>query len=330
MSSYRILIPLLSVFLIPTGASAAVPKELLGYWSLNLATDEPAWLKVEEKDGEPVVYMRMHVGGAGPHKGAAMMGENLVFPIKIKRQISEDPVVSDSKVMVSVEGGKLRGIIESDSVPAPYDKVSFTGKRIHPVGAAPDLAKVRCGLPVRLFNGRDLTGWKLSDPNKTNGWSVEGGLLVNNTPKTDFSNTGTYGNLMTEAEYDDFWLHIEFKPEAGQNSGVYLRGMYEAQVVDRDSRMQGLAGVGSIFSLIAPSRQAAGEPGTWQTYDLILVDRHVTVMLNGETVIDNQPVHIPTGGAIRTDPTAPGPIFLQGDHTSITYRDIYLAPVVGN
>jgi hypothetical protein len=59
-----------------------------------------------------------------------------------------------------------------------------------------------------------------------------------------------------------------------------------------------------------------------------LVDRHITLLLNGVKVIDNQPIDGPTGGAMMTDPLAPGPIYLQGDHTSVKYRDIYLAPVV--
>ncbi|PAY17172.1 hypothetical protein CKO51_22960 [Rhodopirellula sp. SM50] len=104
--------------------------------------------------------------------------------------------------------------------------------------------------------------------------------------------------------------------------------MYEAQVVDRDSRMQGKQGVGAILGSIAPSKNAGKKGGEWQTYDLTLVDRHVTVVLNGEKVIDNQPVAGPTGGAVFTDPTQPDPIHLQADHTSVKYRDIYLAPVV--
>jgi hypothetical protein len=194
----------------------------------------------------------------------------------------------------------------------------------------PDLSKVRFGHPKSLLNGKDLSGWILDNPKKKNGWKVEDGMLVNITPKTDFGSTGSYGNLQTVEHFEDFWLHIEFLIDADRNSGVYMRGMYEAQVVDRDSWMQGLQGVGAIFSRIAPSVNAGREPGEWQTYDLTLVDRHVTVVLNGVKVIDNQPVEGPTGGAINTDPTMPGPIHLQGDHTSVKYRDIYLAPVIGN
>ncbi len=86
--------------------------------------------------------------------------------------------------------------------------------------------------------------------------------MVNETPKTDFGSTGSYGNLETEAVFDDFWLHLDFLIEANRNSGVYLRGMYEAQVVDRDSRMQGIQGVGAIFGRIAPSVNAGKQPGS--------------------------------------------------------------------
>ena len=80
--------------------------------------------------------------------------------------------------------------------------------------------------------------------------------------------------------------------------------------------------------MIAPSKNAGKPGGQWQTYDLTLVDRHMTVILNGEKVINNQPVRGPMGGAVFTEPTRPGPIYLQGDHTSVTYRNFYLAPVI--
>ena len=193
---------------------------------------------------------------------------------------------------------------------------------------APDLSKVRFSQPIALFNGKDLTGWKAHEPEKKMGWSVEDGLLKNTTPKTDFKATGDHANLKTEAVFKDFWLHIEFLVEEQRNSGIYLRGMYEAQVVDRDSRMQGLQGVGAIFGMIEPTKNAGRPGGQWQTYDITLVDRHVTVILNGEKVIDNKPVTGPTAGAVYTNPAEPGPIYLQGDHTNVSYRDIYLAPVL--
>lgn len=306
----------------------SVPKRIIGDWTLELATGEPAWLKVEVKEGEPVVHMRVHVQSAGPHKITELKDGRLTFPIKIKREGENGPEVTTNTVNVGMKSGKLDGVILNDSLKKPYDRIVFTGKKFPPMPDRPDLSKVRFGHPISLFNGKDLTGWRLYDPKKKNGWRVEDGMLVNDTPKTDFGSTGSFGNLQTEAVFDDFWLHIEFLIEGNRNSGVYLRGMYEAQVVDRDSRMQGLQGVGSIFGRIPPSENAGKKPGEWQTYDLTLVDRHVTVVLNGVKVIDNKPVEGPTGGAIHTDPTTPGPIHLQGDHTSVKYRNIYLAPVL--
>ena len=184
------------------------------------------------------------------------------------------------------------------------------------------------GEPIRLFNGRDLTGWRLSNPTKKNGWRVENGVLINDTPKTDFSAYGTHGNLRTDREFTDFQLTIDYSVPAGGNSGIYLRGMYEAQVVDRDSRMQGINGPGAIFGRIVPAMNAGKPSGEWNRYELTLVDRHVTVVLNGERVIDNQPIAGCTGGGLSADDTKPGPILLQGDHTSVQYRNIVLRAVV--
>jgi len=308
----------------------SVPKGLIGDWSLDLSSKEPAWLKVEVVDGKPVVYMRVHVLSGGPHKGVEIEEKRITFPMKIKREGKDGPVTKTSTVNVGMKNGKLDGLILDGSAEKPYRRITFTGKKFPPMPPSPDLSKVRFGQPQSLFNGKDLTGWHLYNPKKTNGWSAEDGMLVNSTPKTDFGSTGSYGNLQTEAVFEDFWLHIEFLIDANRNSGVYLRGMYEAQVVDRDSRMQGLQGVGSIFGRIAPSEKAGREIGEWQTCDLTLVDRHVTVVLNGVKVIDNQPVEGPTGGAVHTDPMTPGPLHLQGDHTSVKYKNIYLARVVRN
>ena len=310
--------------------TSPVPKDLLGYWSLDVDSDEPAWLRVNEVDGEPVVTMRLYVGPDGPYQDARIEDDRLKFTLRQRKLAKGSKVNIAQTVDASVKNGKLVGVINvTRDDGGATKKKHFTGRKSKDLPTrAPDLSKVKFGHPISLFNGEDLTGWRAHETDKKFGWSVIDGLLVNTTPKTDFSATGAFANLRTDGEFEDFWLHIEFLIEADRNSGVYLRGMWEAQVVDRDSRMQGLQGVGAIFSRIAPSVQAGKPPGEWQTYDLTIVDGHVTVVLNGTKVIDNQPVGDPTGGAIYTDISAPGPIYLQGDHTSVKYRDIYLAPVV--
>lgn len=305
------------------------PDDLRGDWSLDFESGEPAWMSVVEKDGKPVVHMRVYIGSDGPYQVNRIADERIEFAIKPLRE-SKTSQPTKRTVNVGIKDGRLDGVITH--IPGDGGAqwlVLFSGKRIPPMPeTAPDLSKVCFGHPVSLFNGKDLTGWKTHEPNKKNGWSAIDGMLVNTTTKTDFSPTGSYANLRTEAEFKDFWMHVEFLVEKNRNSGIYLRGMYEAQVVDRDSRMQGLQGVGAIFGRIAPSVQAGHPGGQWQTYDLTLVDRHITVMLNGVKVIDNQPVIGPTAGAIYTDPASPGPIYLQGDHTSVKFKNIYLAPVV--
>lgn len=299
-------------------------EELTGDWSLSLDSGTPAWMSIRKSEDGLAVRLRRHVGPDGPHRDVRYSAGRLTFTLRQNKKAADVKTVD-----VGIEDGRLQGVIVSTRKDGTVTRDQFTGKKIPPIPSTPpDLSKVRFGHPVALFNGKDLTGWRPHESDKINGWGVKDGVMVNTTPKTDFSATGAYANLRTDAVFEDFWLHIEFLVEKDRNSGVYLRGIYEAQVVDRDSRMQGIQGVGAIFGSIPPSKNAGRPGGEWQTYDLTLVDRHVTVVLNGEKVIDNQPVPGPTGGAVFTDPTQPGPIHLQGDHTNVKYRDIYLAPVV--
>ncbi|QDT02194.1 hypothetical protein K227x_05660 [Rubripirellula lacrimiformis] len=318
---------LVALAIVASFLSTAQAEDLSGDWSVELESGLPAWMRVVEEDGQSLVYMRLYIGPTGPYKAEQVDGR-LKFEIR-RNPKKKNGQASVTRVDVGLNDGKLDGVLDRQLADGTSQRDAFTGKRVPPMPeSAPELSKVRFGHPISLFNGKDISGWRTYESDKTNGWSVIDGMLVNSTTKTDFSPTGSYANLRTEAEFEDFWLHIEFLVEEARNSGIYLRGMYEAQVVDRDSRMQGIQGVGAIFGAIAPSVNAGNPGGQWQTYDLTLVDRHVTVVLNGVKVIDNQPIDGPTAGAIYTNAAAPGPIYLQGDHTTVSYRDIYLAPVV--
>ncbi|NNJ27718.1 3-keto-disaccharide hydrolase [Alienimonas chondri] len=309
-----------------TAAGAGEPDGLAGDWSLRFASGTPGWMRVVEKNDGAQVFFRRYIGPDGPYDAVPAADGRLRFRVDRGRRQN---VGTATSVDAGLKDGRLDGVLIRRLADGTEEREAFTGTRIPPMpDEAPDLSNVRFGHPIALFNGKDLTGWRPHEADKINGWSVEDGLLVNSTPKTDFSATGAHANLRTVEEFEDFWLHLEFLVEENRNSGVYLRGMYEAQVVDRDSRMQGEQGVGAIFGAIAPSENAGRPGGEWQTYDITLVDRHVTVVLNGTTVIDNQPISAPTAGAIYTDPSKPGPIYLQGDHTSVAFRQIYLAPVV--
>jgi hypothetical protein len=189
----------------------------------------------------------------------------------------------------------------------------FTGIR---APALPGTRPVQWGTPLTLFNGRDLAGWH--PVGGQNQWSVVAGVL---------SNAKGGANLQTDASYGDFKLHVEFRfPEHG-NSGVYLRGRYEVQIEDPALGVVPSEGLGAIYGFIAPNEPAAKPAGEWNTYEITLVGRLVTVVLNGHEVISRQNIPGPTGGALDSNEGAPGPLLLQGDHGPIEYRNIVVTPV---
>ena len=321
------IVAFLACFVAPPASAEPVGETLAGDWTFTLPSGQAGWISVGQSDeGDPAVSMLVDVGPIKPLNGVEVKEGKIHVPLKPRRK-SGEVLSQHAATLWAGEKGKLVGEFVTTYPDERVEKEAFTAKAIPPMPPAPDLSKVKWGEPLTLFNGKNLDGWKLRRPEKVNGWSAENGELINTTPKTDFSAIGDYGNLMTEDVFGDFKLHIEFNVGKDRNSGVYLRGMYEAQVVDRDSKMQGIAGVGSVFGRVERSENAAKPGGEWQTYELTLVDRHITVVLNGVTVVDNQPVPGPTGGAMHTDPMAPGPIYLQGDHTSVRYRNIVLTPV---
>ena len=304
-----------------------------GNWAFVLPDGNPAWLNVADLNGQLQAELLWSVGSAKPVSDPKINDDVLTFERKISWKPFGEAVTQKviGPFRSIVKNGDLHlsfSQVVSDDENAKPEQITLIGKRIPPAPPAPDLSTIRFGNPIDVFNGRDLTGWKLSNPKKKNGWSVVDGCLVNETPKQDFAAYGEYGNLITTRNFTDFELTIEYNVPAGGNSGIYLRGMYEAQVVDRDSRMQGIQGPGAIFGRINPAKNAAKPGGQWNTYVLTLVDRHITVVLNGEKVIDNQLLEGCTGGGIQANDSLPGPIFLQGDHTAVKYRTIRLRPVV--
>lgn len=172
---------------------------------------------------------------------------------------------------------------------------------------------------ISLLNGKDLTGWHLRNAQRTNGWKVVDQVTVNTPPSTD---------IQTDAEYYDFQLHVEFKVTAGNgNSGVYLRDKYEVQVFNSFGKAAEDTGCGALYKKIAPSVNASKRDGEWQTYDITFIGRRLTVIHNGQKVLDNVDVG-PTGtGGASNRADAPGPLRLQGDHDAVSYRNIRIRPL---
>jgi hypothetical protein len=171
------------------------------------------------------------------------------------------------------------------------------------------------GAPIRLLNQNDLSGWE--PMGATNQWVVQKGVL---------SSPASGVNLRTSRTFGDFKLHVEFRYPKGSNSGVYLRGRHELQIEDDYGREPDSHRFSGIYGFISPSEVAARPAGQWQTYDITLVGRMVTVVANGKTVICNQEIPGITGGALDSNEGTPGPLYLQGDHGPIEFRNIVLTP----
>ena len=131
---------------------------------------------------------------------------------------------------------------------------------------------------------------------------------------------------MTERKFTDFKLQAQFRYPRGSNSGIYLRGRYEVQIEDNHGEEPDSHKIGGIYGFLTPCTNAGKEPGEWQTVEVTLVGRTVTVVLNGERVIDRQAIPGITGGALECNEGEPGPIMLQGDHGSVEFRKLTLTP----
>ena len=205
--------------------------------------------------------------------------------------------------------------------------VMFTGESIPPLPPTPDMSSIAYGAPIPLLNGIDLEGWSLVNPERENGFMVEDGVLINNPVQPEDGSHINYGNLRTNETFEDFRLTLEVNVPEGSNSGVYLRGIYEIQVADTYGRELDSHHMGGLYSRVTPTSSAEKPAGEWQHMDITLYRRHVTVVLNDVRIIDNQPALGVTGGALTADQFAPGPIYLQGDHGRVLYRNMMLTPI---
>lgn len=183
--------------------------------------------------------------------------------------------------------------------------------------------------PVVLFGGQENDLKENWEPlGKGDNWRVIDGIMTNGkTLDPDkASHHGTENIVTRRDDFKNFKLHVEFMVPPQGNSGIYLRGRHEVQVEDSHGKGIGEGSCGAVYSRIVPSTNACKPAGEWQTYEITLIGHYVTVVLNGQTIIDNQEIEGITGGAIDSRENEPGPIYLQGDHSQIFYRKIVLTP----
>ncbi len=169
-----------------------------------------------------------------------------------------------------------------------------------------------------LFNGKDTTGWHLRNPKGHNSWAIEDGVLKNTVKK------GEHGtDLVTDQKFWNYTVKYEFMVPDGSNSGFYMRGRHEIQILgDYKSGKPALGGNGAIYQFKAPSEFASKPGGEWQTAEATIIGNKISLTLNGKKVHDNVECKKATGSEIDNKVNEPGPIFLQGDHGTVWFRNI--------
>lgn len=316
--------------LVVAGLHAAPADPFVGRWALSLSSGQAGWLEVKPQ-GSGYAGSLLWGGGSVLPLASVTIADGTLTAIRVRevggKKGGEKQKLNDTFTAKMDGNDAIKG--DANIVGGGGSKLTFTGKRTPPLPRRPDLAKVKFGAPINLLNGKDLSGWQVKEQNLKNAWVVENGVLANKPPEhAEGQPRVRTANLRTEREFEDFHLKLEVNVPKGSNSGVYLRGIYEIQVADSYGKPLDSHNMGALYSRITPSVAAEKPPGEWQTLDLTLVDRHVTVILNGKKIIDNAPAEGCTGGAMWSDQFRPGPLYLQGDHGPVSYRNIVLRPVV--
>jgi hypothetical protein len=293
-----------------TDAKAAKP--FLGRWDLTVKAPDreyPSWLEISLEDGQ----LRGRMVGQWAHAQALIQvevrGGTLIFVSPQGEWDRKDDMPFEGKPVAGGLTGTTKG---PDGA-----RWTWTAQR------APDLMRTgepRWGKPVELFNGRDLTGWKEDKPKPGKAWTVVDGALTS---------PGNGPEIINDQKFKDFQLHVEFNCGPKANSGIYLRGRYEVQVEDNSTQEPPSHHMGGVYGFLAANPEQPRTPGVWQTYDITLIGRTITVVQNGHTIIDHQQIPGITGGALDSQEGQPGPIYLQGSEDGhVAYRKIVVSPAV--
>ena len=280
---------------------------LEGRWDLTLYNSgktSPAWLEVQHSGTRILVGRFVGQGGsARPISKVNFIDGKVSFSIPPQWDTANSDLVFEA----SLQGDSLTGGLTMPN----GTKFTLTGVR------APSLRRSTepvWGKQVKLFDGTDLKGWHALGPNQ---WKAENGILLN---------PASGSNIATDQLFNDFKLHIEFRYPKGSNSGIYLRGRYEVQIIDSKGMQPASIYLGGIYGFLPPTDMMAKDADEWQSFDITLIGRLVTLAVNGKTVICNQEIPGITGGALDSREGDPGPIMIQGDHGSVAFRNILITP----
>lgn len=233
-----------------------------------------------------------------------------------------------------------------------------------------------------LFDGKGLSGWKFRNPDAKKVWVACDDVRLDPADPARLLPVGSGGgpdavllcgedgrgsDIMTEQNFNDYELHLEFTVPKGSNSGVYNRGLFEIQVFDSFGASKlAFHDCGALYERAIPRENHAKPPGEWQSFDITLKGKRLSLVWNGKSVYDKidvrygetdkaaferlnqenagKPVELRVKleakdgkylgyfgeGGTRSSlpgPDRPGPILLQGDHGPVAYRNIRIRPL---
>jgi Domain of Unknown Function (DUF1080) len=292
-----------------SGATVSVTP-FLGRWDLTLKAPDreyPSWLEIRQEGGQLRAQMVSRWGNARPLPKIDLLNGTVSFISPKEEEDRKNDMVFEGRLAGNILSGTTTG---PDGTPWRW-----TGRR------APELRRTHApkwGKAIPLFNGKDLTGWRMDKPSPAGAWKVEDGTLVS---------PGNGAEIINNSKFEDFKLHIEFNCPPDSNSGVYLRGRYEVQIETDSMQEPPSHHTGGVYGFLAPSPEMPRKPGEWQSFDITLLGRRITVIQNGQTIINDQEIPGITGGALDSHEEMPGPIYLQGSEKGhVAYRNIVITP----
>jgi hypothetical protein len=287
-----------------SAGSAETPvTPLLGRWDLTMKTaseEYPSWFELGEQDGQLKIRIQGRRGSVVSLPDVAFSHGLLTFGYP--------------KYHWSFQG-KLSGTTMTGEATGPDGvPLQWVGVR------APELQRAKAptwGSPIVLFDGKDLAGWKMDQPGPPV-WTIHDGALLS---------PGHGPELISDQKFEDFKLHVEFNCGETSNSGIFLRGRYEVQVESDSAKQSASHHTGGVYGFLAASPEQPRTTEQWQSFDITLIGRKITIVQNGTTIVDNQEIPGITGGALDSHEALPGPIYLQGSEPGhVSFRNIVLTP----
>ena len=307
-----------SLLLFVCWGSIAMAQEnpFLGKWSITGVgqySNYVYWLEVKEEDGKLTGSFLNRSGSVLPLAEIKIEDDELVFSPTMPRAGLPKPVHR-----AKVEEGRLLGMMtvgEQENA----QSVPWIGERPPRWSEFNANKRYRMGTPVLLFDGKAMEMWDVQRKDQPSGWTVVDGVMTNEAKAN---------NLVTRHRFRDFKIHCEYKIEEKSNSGIYLRGRYELQVLDDAGKPPDIHGHMALYSRVKPAINAGLPAGQWQTMEATIVGNRLTVVLNGKKVHDNIVIEGITGGALDSNEGEPGPIMIQGDHGKVSFRKVVVTPIL--